>query len=83
LRGRIADFILHDNLFGVDLSPEAVEITQLSLWLRSAQRGKTLADLSKNIVCGNSLVTDTAVDPLAMNWQATFPEVFSARAVRL
>jgi hypothetical protein len=77
LRGRIADFILHDNLFGVDLSPEAVEITQLSLWLRSAQRGKTLADLSKNIVCGNSLVTDTAVDPLGMNWQATFPEVFS------
>ena len=74
---RIADFILHDNLYGVDLSPEAVEITQLSLWLRSAQRGKTLADLSKNIVCGNSLVTDADVDPRALNWPTTFPHVFA------
>ena len=77
LQERIADFILHDNLYGVDLSPEAVEITQLSLWLRSAQRGKTLADLSKNIVCGNSLVTDADVDPRALNWQTTFPHVFA------
>jgi hypothetical protein len=77
LRGQIADFILHDNLFGVDLSPEAVEITQLALWLRSAQRGKTLADLSQNIVRGNSLVTDPEVDPMAMRWQDTFSEVFS------
>jgi len=74
---RIADFILHDNLYGVDLSPEAVEITQLSLWLRSAQRGKTLADLFKNIVCGNSLVTDADVDPRALNWPTTFPHVFA------
>jgi hypothetical protein len=78
VRDRIADYILHDNLFGVDLSPEAVEITQLSLWLRSAQPGKTLADLSKNIVCGNSLIIDPEVDHLALNWQATFPQVFSA-----
>jgi len=77
LRERIPDFILHDNLYGVDLSPEAVEITQLALWLRSAQRGKTLADLSKNIVCGNSLVTDKDVDPRALDWQLTFPDVFA------
>jgi hypothetical protein len=77
LHEQIAGFILHDNLHGVDLSPEAVEITQLSLWLRSAQPGRTLADLSKNIVCGNSLVTDPDVDPRALNWQATFPAVFA------
>ena len=76
LREQMPDFILHDNLFGVDLSPEAVEITQLSLWLRSARRGKTLMDLSKNIVCGNSLVTDPEVDPKAMVWETTFPRVF-------
>jgi hypothetical protein len=70
-------FILHDNLFGVDLSPEAVEITQLALWIRSAQKGKTLADLSKNIVCGNSLVEDTPVHPRAMKWEETFPDVFN------
>jgi hypothetical protein len=77
LRDQIGDFILHDNLHGVDLSPEAVEITQLALWLRSARRGKTLADLSKNIVCGNSLVTDKDVDPMAIDWTETFPEIFS------
>ena len=72
------DFILSDNLYGVDLSPEAVEITQLALWIRSARRGCTLADLAGNIVCGNSLVTDTAVHERAMNWKQTFPAVFDA-----
>lgn len=73
----IPNFVLHDNLFGVDLSTEAVEITQLALWIRSAQKGKTLADLSKNIVCGNSLVEDAAVHPKAMKWEETFPDVFN------
>jgi hypothetical protein len=77
LRGKISEFILHDNLFGVDLSPEAVEIAQLALWLRSAYKRRTLADLSKNIVCGNSLISDTAVDPRALDWQKTFKDVFS------
>jgi len=77
LRSKVSDIILHDNLFGVDLSPEAVEITQLALWLRSAHKGKTLADLSKNIVCGNSLISDTAVDSLALDWHKAFPDVFA------
>lgn len=75
----IPDMILADNLFGVDLSHEAVEITQLALWIRSARRGKTLADLSHNIVCGNSLVTDPAVDPRALDWEKTFPAVFDRK----
>jgi hypothetical protein len=73
----IPDYILHDNVYGVDLSPAAVEIAQLALWLQSAHRGKTLADLSKNIVCGNSLVSDVSIHPRALNWQEKFPEVFS------
>ncbi len=73
----IADMILADNLHGVDLSPEAVEIAQLALWIRSARRGRTLADLSENIICGNSLVTDEAVDARAMVWARAFPSVFS------
>jgi len=77
LRNNISDFILHDNLFGVDLSPEAVEIAQLALWLRSASKGKTLADLSKNIICGNSLVSDSDVDPRALNWHEAFHDVFN------
>ncbi len=71
------DHILADNLFGVDLSPEAVEITQLALWIRSARRGRTLADLSRNIVCGNSLIADAAIHPRAMGWAEAFPAVFA------
>jgi hypothetical protein len=77
LRDKVSDFILQDNLFGVDLSPEAVEIAQLALWLRSAHRRKTLANLSKNIVCGNSLISDTSVDTLAFDWKTKFKDVFS------
>ena len=77
LTEEIPDIILKNNLFGIDLSPEAVEITQLALWIRSAQKGRTLADLSHNIVCGNSLVTDPEVDPHAMEWDKVFPEIFS------
>ncbi len=70
-------FILNENLYGVDLSPEAVEITQLALWIRSATPGQTLATLSRNIVHGNSLVHDNAHHPHGFNWQERFPEVFS------
>jgi hypothetical protein len=61
----------------VDLSKESVEITQLALWIRSARKGRTLADLSKNIVCGNSLVADPAVHDRALDWEETFPAVFA------
>jgi len=72
----IPDLILAYNLYGVDLSQEAVEITQLALWIRSARRGKTLADLSSHIVWGNSLVADPAVDPKALDWAEAFPAIF-------
>lgn len=78
LEDSIPDDILNHNLFGVDLSREAVEITQLALWIRSARRGKTLADLSKQIIHGNSLVSDPAVDPKALDWHAAFPTVFGS-----
>ena len=45
LAGQAATLILQENLYGVDLSPEAVEITQLALWIRSASPGQLLAKL--------------------------------------
>lgn len=71
------DIILADNLYGVDLSQQAVEITQLALWIRSARHGRTLADLSHNIVQGNSLVADGNLHPKALDWPAVFPTVFN------
>ncbi len=72
----VPDRILEKNLYGVDLSAEAVEITQLALWIRTARRGRKLTDLTHNIRCGNSLIADTAADPRAFDWETQFPEVF-------
>ncbi|HPM83476.1 MAG TPA: Eco57I restriction-modification methylase domain-containing protein [Candidatus Anammoximicrobium sp.] len=70
--------ILEHNLYGVDLNDEAIEICRLSLWIKTAQRGKTLASLDHPIRVGNSVVADPAVHPKAFDWQAAFPEVFKA-----
>ena len=76
LADQVPMFILRENLYGVDLSPEAVEITQLALWIRSASQGQLLAKLSENIVHGNSLVHDPAVDSAGFDWRKRFPDVF-------
>jgi hypothetical protein len=76
LAREVAAFILRENLYGVDLFPEAVEITQLALWIRSASPGQLLAKLTENIVHGNSLVHDPAVHPDGFDWRQRFPDVF-------
>ncbi|QNH60631.1 Eco57I restriction-modification methylase domain-containing protein [Hymenobacter sediminicola] len=78
---KVFDFdrhILQHNLYGVDLNPESVDITRLSLWLQTANPGKPLTSLDHSIRCGNSLISDPAVaGPRAFDWQAAFPEVFA------
>jgi hypothetical protein len=70
--------ILENNIYGVDINDESIEIAKLSLWLRTAQPGRTLSDLSRNIRCGNSLIDDPAVaGDKAFNWQHAFPDVFA------
>ncbi|MBU4270493.1 MAG: N-6 DNA methylase, partial [Planctomycetes bacterium] len=76
LAQEVPTFILQQNLYGVDLFAEAVEITQLALWIRSASPGQLLANLSENIVHGNSLVHDAAIDPAGFDWRERFPNVF-------
>lgn len=63
--------ILRNNIFGVDIDSQAVEVTQLSLSLKMLEdettatanemqvlfHEKILPDMSKNIICGNSLVS--------------------------
>jgi len=62
--------ILLDNIFGVDIDYQAMEVTQLSLFLKLLEDETTatanemmvlfkeqiLPDLSNNIVCGNSVI---------------------------
>jgi type I restriction-modification system DNA methylase subunit len=70
--------ILENNIFGVDINEESVEIAKLSLWLRTAQRGRPLSDLSGNIKCGNSLIDDPEVaGEKAFDWEKEFPHIFN------
>lgn len=68
--------ILLEHIFGVDLDPQAVEVTKLSLLLKVLEgensdtlasqtdmfRTRVLPDLVHNIRCGNSLVGDDIFD---------------------
>ena len=68
--------ILENNLYGVDINEEAVEIAKLSLWLRTAHKGRKLTDLSGNIKCGNSLIDDRSVaGDKAFKWEEEFAEI--------
>ena len=70
--------ILEKNLYGVDINDESVEIAKLSLWLRTAQKGRKLSNLNNNIKCGNSLIDDPEVaGEKAFNWQNEFSEIFA------
>ncbi|NQU86894.1 MAG: N-6 DNA methylase [Mariniphaga sp.] len=74
----ITSDILEKNIYGVDLNEESVEIAKLSLWLRTAQKGRKLNTLSNNIKCGNSLIDDPEIaGDKAFNWQNEFPEIFA------
>jgi TaqI-like C-terminal specificity domain/Eco57I restriction-modification methylase len=56
--------ILKNNLFGVDIDPQAVEVTMMSLYLKALEGERSqlppkqhlLPELKYNIVCGNSLI---------------------------
>ena len=69
--------VLENNIYGVDLNEESVEIAKLSLWLRTAQPRRKLNDLSSNIKCGNSLIDSKAVaGDKAFKWEEEYPHVF-------
>jgi len=74
----VSDHILENNLFGVDINDESIEIAKLSLWLQTAKNGRKLTSLSNNIKCGNSLIDDINVaGEKAFNWPNQFPDIFS------
>jgi type I restriction-modification system DNA methylase subunit len=67
--------ILQENLYGVDLDDQAVEVTRLNLMLRAAlERGRL--PLLTHIQHGNSLVdVPAAAGETAFKWQERFPLV--------
>ncbi|MBA1420560.1 MAG: N-6 DNA methylase [Epsilonproteobacteria bacterium] len=68
--------ILENNLYGVDINAEAVEIAKLSLWLRTVESGRKLNKLADKIKVGNSLIDDKSVADDAFVREEEFAEVF-------
>jgi hypothetical protein len=77
--------ILSRNIYGVDLDPQAVEICQLNLLLRTLKRRAILPNLTENITCGNSLISgeplelikyfDNPDEKRCLTWDKAFPDV--------
>ncbi len=73
---RIKKSIIVNNLYGVDLNHESVEITKLSLWLKTANKTESLADLTDNIKQGNSVVSAPKyAGEDAFNWAIEFHDI--------
>jgi type I restriction-modification system DNA methylase subunit/predicted type IV restriction endonuclease len=74
--------ILTNNIYGVDIDAQAIEVTKLSLLICCLANTETLSaaeeyrhllpNIDANIQCGNSLI-DTE-----FSWQTQFPNVFAA-----
>src|SRR5208283_6156569 len=64
------------NVFGVDLDKQAVEIAQLNLLLKIAEKAQRLPVLEENIKCGNSLIDDKDIaGNKAFNWNEEFKPI--------
>lgn len=79
--------VLQNNIYGVDLDQQAVELARLNLLLNTFDAQTKLPSLSSNIKNGNSLISGTDEelekyfgknyrDKKPFNWQEEFPEVF-------
>lgn len=74
--------ILLNNIYGVDIDPQAVEVTKLSLLLKVLEgeseqtlttqaklfRERALPDLGSNIKCGNSLIAPDFYNQMEFNF---------------
>lgn len=69
--------LLKNCIFGVDLDLQAVEIAQLNLLLKLAEKRHRLPTLLENIKRGNSLIPDSSiVGDVAFDWHNEFKDVF-------
>jgi len=65
-----------DGSYVVDLNSESVEITRLSLWLKTARRDHRLQNLEASIRVGDSLIEDGGYTSRPFDWHEAFPHIF-------
>lgn len=72
--------ILENNIYGVDLDNQAVELAQLNLLTKVVEKNKELPNLRKNIRIGDSLIDDPLiVGKKAFNFQEEFEDIFKTK----
>lgn len=80
--------VLKNNIFGVDLDMQAVEIARLNLLLRALARREVLPSLADNVRQGNSLISGTEEELASyfgdkwrekkpFNWKQEFEDVIA------
>lgn len=67
--------ILKDNIYGVDLDAQAVEIAQLNLLLKVLSQRTKLPTLQHNLRVGNSLISKGEPEHKPFNFETEFKEV--------
>ena len=67
--------ILKENIFGVDLDAQAVEIAQLNLLLKVLSQRTKLPTLQHNLRVGNSLISKGEPEHKPFNFETEFKEV--------
>ncbi|MDD4353410.1 MAG: N-6 DNA methylase [Candidatus Nanoarchaeia archaeon] len=68
--------ILKNNIHGVDLDEQAVEIARLNLLIKAAEKKHLLPTLDQNIKNGNSLIDDPSVaGNKAFKWEEEFEAI--------
>lgn len=69
--------ILKDNIYGVDLDVQAVEIAQLNLLLKVLSQKTKLPTLQHNLRVGNSLISEGDAQYKPFNFETEFKEVLA------
>ena len=81
LADALARSVIRDNIYGIDINRQSVEITKLSMFLLTASLYEKLPDLADNIRVGNSLVSRTNGEHATFAWEREFPEVFPKKGM--
>ena len=68
--------ILSENIYGVDIDPQAVELAKLNLLIYAVDEQIKLPNLAKNIEVGNSLIESGGKSNRPFSWKDEYKNVF-------
>jgi type I restriction-modification system DNA methylase subunit len=64
-----------NNIYGIDIDKNAVDITRISLLIKTNFEEENVKKIYKNIKVGNSILKDKKIDELAIEWNKEFSDV--------